>query len=105
VSIGQPDKIRSELHDRPHLLEFAIKIGPMPDVHLGTQVFDLAFNPKHDIVYTGLLNGHVKAFSYDNEGACSLKFDVRPTKKTARSLAINSDGLELYSVSKDKAIQ
>ncbi|CAE6494668.1 unnamed protein product [Rhizoctonia solani] len=76
----------------------------MPDVDLGTQVFDLAFNPKHDIVYTGLLDGHIKAFSYDDEGACSSKFDIRPTKKTARSLTTDPDGLELYSVSKDKSI-
>ncbi|CAE7192727.1 unnamed protein product [Rhizoctonia solani] len=76
----------------------------MPDVDLGAQVFDLAFNPTHDIVYTGLLNGHVKAFSYDNEGTCTPKFDIRPTKKTARSLATDSEGLELYSVSKDRSI-
>ncbi|KAJ1301132.1 hypothetical protein OPQ81_003544 [Rhizoctonia solani] len=76
----------------------------MPDIDLGTQVFDLAFNPKHDIVYTGLLNGHVKAFSYDDQGACTPKFDIRPTKKTARSLTTDSDGLELYSVSKDRSI-
>ncbi|KAH7337596.1 WD40-repeat-containing domain protein [Rhizoctonia solani] len=76
----------------------------MPDVDLGTQVFDLAFNPKHDIVYTGLLDGHIKAFSYDDEGTCTSKFDIRPTKKTARSLTTDSDGLELYSVSKDRSI-
>ncbi|CAE6531914.1 unnamed protein product [Rhizoctonia solani] len=70
-----------------------------------TEVFDLAFNPKHDIVYAGLLSGHVKAFSYDDEGTCIPKFDTRPTKKTARSLTTDSDGLELYSVSKDRSIQ
>jgi hypothetical protein len=77
----------------------------MPDLNLGTQVFDLVFSPTHDIVFTGLLTGHVKAFSYDEEGICTPKFAVRPTKKTARSLAINPAGLELYSVSKDRAIQ
>ncbi|EUC61358.1 WD repeat protein JIP5, putative [Rhizoctonia solani AG-3 Rhs1AP] len=81
-----------------------MKFGLMPDVDLGTQVFDLAFNPKHDIVYTGLLSGHVKAFAYDDEGICTPKFDIRPAKRTARSLATDSEGLELYSVSKDRSI-
>ncbi|KAF8752136.1 WD40 repeat-like protein [Rhizoctonia solani] len=76
----------------------------MPDVDLGTQVFDLIFNPKHDIVYAGLLSGHVKAFLYDNDGSCTPKFDIRPTKKTIRSLATDSEGQELYSVSKDRSI-
>ncbi|KAG9094058.1 WD repeat-containing protein jip5 [Ceratobasidium sp. 370] len=76
----------------------------MPDLNLGTQVFDLVFSPTHDIVFAGLLNGHVKAFSYNNDGICEPKFAVRPSKKTARSLAISPDGLELYSVSKDKSI-
>ena len=77
----------------------------MPDLRLGTQVFDFVFNPQHDIVYTGLLTGHVKAFSYNDAGECTPKFSLRPTKKTSRSLAINPDGLELYSVSKDRSIQ
>ncbi|KAB5588568.1 hypothetical protein CTheo_7993 [Ceratobasidium theobromae] len=76
----------------------------MPDIHLDAQVFDLAFNPRHDLVYAGLLNGHIKTFSYDNDGACTPKFDIRPTKKTVRSLATSPDGLELYGVSKDKSI-
>lgn len=77
----------------------------MPDLHLGTQVFDFVFNPQHDTVYTGLLTGHVKAFSYNDAGECTSKFSLRPTKKTTRSLATNPDGLELYSVSKDRSIQ
>lgn len=77
----------------------------MPDLHLGTQVFDFVFNPQHDTVYTGLLTGHVKSFSYDDVGECTPTFSLRPTKKTIRSIAINPDGLELYSVSKDKSIQ
>ncbi|CAE6473217.1 unnamed protein product [Rhizoctonia solani] len=85
--------------------EFAMKFGLMSDVDLGTQVFDLAFNPKHDIVYVGLLSGHVKAFAYNDEGTCTPKFDVRPAKRTARSLATDLEGLELYSVSKDRLIQ
>ncbi|CAE6371184.1 unnamed protein product [Rhizoctonia solani] len=76
----------------------------MPDVDLGAQVFDLVFNPKNDIVYVGLLNGHVKAFSYDDEGSCTPKFDIRTTKKTVRSLTTGPEGRELYSVSKDKSI-
>ncbi|KAL5639762.1 hypothetical protein ACGC1H_006368 [Rhizoctonia solani] len=81
-----------------------MKFGLMSDVDLGTQVFDLAFNPKHDIAYAGLLSGHVKAFAYDDEGTCTPKFDVRPAKRTARSLATDLEGLELYSVSKDRSI-
>ncbi|CEL54946.1 WD repeat-containing protein JIP5 OS=Laccaria bicolor (strain S238N-H82 / ATCC MYA-4686) GN=JIP5 PE=3 SV=1 [Rhizoctonia solani AG-1 IB] len=76
----------------------------MPDLDLGTQVFDLVFNPKHDIVYTGLLSGHVKAFSYHDDGSCTPKFDVRATKKTVRSLVVDSEGRELFSVSKDRSI-
>ncbi|CUA70975.1 WD repeat-containing protein JIP5 [Coprinopsis cinerea okayama7 len=81
-----------------------MKFGFMPDVDLGSQVFDLAFNPKHDIVYTGLLNGHIKAFAYDDQGTCTSKFDIRPTKRSARSLGVDQEGLELYSVSKDRSI-
>ncbi|KAG8730073.1 WD repeat-containing protein jip5, partial [Ceratobasidium sp. 428] len=76
----------------------------MPDLNLGTQVFDLAFSPTHDVVFTGLLTGHVKAFSYGEDGTCEPKFSVRPAKKTIRSVAVNADGLELYSVSKDRFI-
>ncbi|KAG8744546.1 WD repeat-containing protein jip5 [Ceratobasidium sp. 414] len=76
----------------------------MPDLDLGTQVFDLVFSPTHDIVFAGLLTGHVKALSYNDDGTCEPKFAVRTSKKTARSLAISPDGLELYSVSKDKSI-
>ncbi|CUA71935.1 WD repeat-containing protein JIP5 [Coprinopsis cinerea okayama7 len=81
-----------------------MKFGFMPDVDLGSQVFDLAFNPKHDIVYTGLLDGHIKAFAYDDQGTCTSKFDIRPTKRSARSLGVDQEGLELYSVSKDRSI-
>ncbi|CAE6365975.1 unnamed protein product [Rhizoctonia solani] len=81
-----------------------MKFGFMPDVDLGSQVFDLAFNPKHNIVYTGLLNGHIKAFAYDDQGTCTSKFDLRPTKRSARSLVVDMEGLELYSVSKDRSI-
>ncbi|QRV98957.1 WD repeat-containing protein [Ceratobasidium sp. AG-Ba] len=76
----------------------------MPDLNLGTQVFDLTFSPTHDVVFTGLLTGHVKAFSYDDEGKCEPKFSVRPAKKTARTLAVNPDGTELYCGSKDRSI-
>ena len=77
----------------------------MPEISVGAQIFDLVFHPTHSIVYTGLLTGHVKAFSYDDQGNHKRAFSVRPSKRSCRGLAINRDGSHLYAVGKSQALK
>jgi hypothetical protein len=76
----------------------------MPDIPVGGQVFDLAFHPTHSTVYTGLLTGEVKAFQYDEQGASSLSFAIKPSKRSCRTLSLNADGSRLWAGGKGKAI-
>jgi hypothetical protein len=65
----------------------------MPDIKLRNQPFDLAFHPSESVFYSSLLTGEVKAWRYDQETGESTKgWSTRPTKKTARALAIESGG-------------
>ncbi|KAJ7628543.1 WD40-repeat-containing domain protein [Roridomyces roridus] len=75
----------------------------MPDIPLGAQVFDLVFHPSHSTVYTALLTGQVKAFTFD-QNTHKKSFSVRPSKRSCRTLAINDDGSRLYAAGKAKAI-
>ena len=77
----------------------------MPDIPVGSQIFDLIFHPTHPTVYTGLLDGQVKAFSYDEQGNYDSKFQLKPTKKSCRGLAISPDGSKLWATGKAKALQ
>ncbi|KAI0267431.1 WD40 repeat-like protein [Gloeopeniophorella convolvens] len=76
----------------------------MPDIAQGAQIFDLAFHPTETVVYTGLLNGKVKAFSYDDDGAHKPAFDLRISKRSCRGLALSPDGASLFAVGKNKSI-
>ena len=77
----------------------------MPDIPVGAQIFDLAFDPTHPTVYTALLNGEIKAFTYDEQGGYESKFTVRTSKKSCRGLTMSEDGAQLYAVGKGKAFQ
>ena len=77
----------------------------MPDIPIGSFVTDLAFHPTESVVYASLLNGKVKAFSYDEEGKHEAGFECRPAKRACRGLEVSSDGASLYVVGKSKAIQ
>lgn len=69
----------------------------MPDIKLRNQPFDLTFHPSEPLVYASLLTGEVKSWRYDNEtGEASKAWSVRPTKKTARALAVEADGKGLW---------
>lgn len=81
------------------------RLAKMPDIPVGSQVFDLAFHPHHDIVFTGLLTGGIKAHSYDEQGSFSEVFDLRPSKRSCRGLAMNADGSHLWAVGMAKALQ
>ncbi|TFL03891.1 WD40-repeat-containing domain protein [Pterulicium gracile] len=76
----------------------------MPNIQTGGQVFDLAFHPTHETVYTALLTGEVKAFQYDEQGNSTLSFEAKPSKKSCRGLSLTRDGAKLWSVGKGKAI-
>lgn len=77
----------------------------MPVVPVGSQIFDLAFHPTSSVVYTGLLNGKVKAFTYDEQGVHSAAFELRISKRSCRGLALSPDGASLYAVGKNKTMQ
>jgi len=77
----------------------------MPEIPVGAQVFDVVFHPTFSTVYTGLLTGHVKAFSYDNQGNHKPAFSVRPSKSSCRGLSLDQDGSHLYAVGKGKSLK
>ncbi|TFY75075.1 hypothetical protein EWM64_g8939 [Hericium alpestre] len=52
----------------------------MPDIPVGSQIFDVVFHPTSSIVYTGLLTGEVKAFGYDEQGQHDARFSIKPGK-------------------------
>lgn len=76
----------------------------MPDIPVGSQIFDLAFHPTHSTVYTGLLNGKVKAFRYDEQGQHEESFVLRPSKRSCRCLDTSEDGSRLWATGKAKVI-
>jgi hypothetical protein len=77
----------------------------MPVIPVGSQIFDLAFHPSSNVVYTGLLNGKVKAFTYDDQGTHSEAFSLRISKRSCRGLALSPDGSSLYAVGKNRTLQ
>ncbi|OCF43115.1 WD-repeat protein JIP5 [Kwoniella heveanensis CBS 569] len=69
----------------------------MPDIKLKNQPFDLAFHPTESIVFSSLLTGEVKAWRYDDdEGSTSSSWTVRPSKRTARTLAVEEGGANVW---------
>ena len=77
----------------------------MPVIPVGSQIFDLAFHPTSDVVFTGLLDGKVKAFNYDEQGAYSIAMSLRISKRSCRGLALSPDGSSLYAVGKARSLQ
>ncbi|KAF8452491.1 WD40-repeat-containing domain protein [Boletus edulis BED1] len=76
----------------------------MPDIQVGSQIFDLAFHPSNTTVYTGLLNGSVKAFQYDEQGQHHQSFSLRPSRRSCRCLTTDQDGSHLFAAGKAKSI-
>ncbi|KAK7050019.1 hypothetical protein VNI00_005450 [Paramarasmius palmivorus] len=76
----------------------------MPDVSVGSQIFDLVFHPSHPTAYTALLSGKVKAITYDQDGNHKQQFSVKTSQKSCRGITINDDGSRLYTGGKGKAI-
>lgn len=69
----------------------------MPDIKLRNQPFDLVFHPSEPVVYGSLLTGEVKSWKYDDAtGETTKLWSVRPTKKTARALAVEADGKAMW---------
>jgi WD repeat-containing protein 55 len=77
----------------------------MPEIPVGAQIFDVVFHPRFSTVYTGLLTGYVKAFSYDDQGNHKPAFSVRPSKSSCRGLSLDQDGSHLYAVGKGKSLR
>jgi len=77
----------------------------MPEISVGAQIFDVVFHPHRPIVYTGLLTGHIKSYSYNDQGAATPIFSVRPSKRSCRGLSLNAEGSKLYAVGKAKTLK
>ncbi len=77
----------------------------MPDISVGSQIFDLVFHPSHSTAYTALLSGKVKAYSYDQEGNSKQTVSVKISQKSCRGITIDEDGGRLYTVGKGKGLQ
>lgn len=77
----------------------------MPAIHVGSQIFDVVFHPTLSIAYIGLLDGHIKAFAYNEQGYHKALFSLRPVKKSCRGLSPDEDGSHLYAVGKGRALR
>jgi hypothetical protein len=92
----------------PYLLELLFHhhslSGKMPDIPVGEQILDLAFHPVHSTVYTALITGEVKSYTYDENGEHRSGFTERPSKKSCRSLAMDEGGDKLWVAGKSKDI-
>ncbi len=72
------------------ILEFKTqrsKISAMPDVSVGSQIFDIAFHPTHCTAYAALLTGKVKAISYDHQGRSKETFSVSVSQRSCRGIS------------------
>ncbi|KAK0205496.1 WD40-repeat-containing domain protein [Desarmillaria ectypa] len=76
----------------------------MPDVSVGSQIFDIVFHPTHCTAYAALLSGQVKAISYDHQGRSKESFSVSVSQRSCRGISINGDGSNIYVVGKGKAL-
>ncbi|TYJ57532.1 WD repeat-containing protein JIP5 [Cryptococcus floricola] len=65
----------------------------MPDITLKNQPFDVEFHPTEPVLFASLLTGQVQSWRYDDQtGETSAGWNVRPSKRTARALAIEEGG-------------
>ncbi|KAL7420308.1 WD repeat-containing protein jip5 [Cryptotrichosporon argae] len=77
----------------------------MAEIKLRNQPFDLAFHPTASVLYTSLLTGEVKAFRYDDAtGSTSAGWSVRPSRRTARALAVEEGGEHIWVGGKSGAL-
>ena len=104
MNLSTPSQIGANLPIWPTRPLFDV-FSSMPEIPVGAQIFDVVFHPTFSTVYTGLLTGHVKAFSYDSQGNHKSAFSVRPSKKSCRGLSLDQDGSHLYAVGKGKALR
>ena len=77
----------------------------MPAIRIGTQIFDIVFHPTLSITYIALLDGHIKAFAYNDHGNHKALFSLRPAKKSCRGLSLDQDGSHLFAVGKGRALR
>ncbi|KAF7319414.1 Protein monoubiquitination-related protein [Mycena chlorophos] len=75
----------------------------MPDIPVGSQIFDVVFHPTASTVYTALLSGQVKAFRFAPD-AHEEVFAARPSKRSCRALTLDDRGERLFAGGKAKAI-
>jgi len=78
--------------------------NPPKKLTFDSQVFDLAFHPKNEIVAAGLLTGEVFCYKYFVEKENELKYKLSEHKKSCRSLEFSLDGSKLYTASLDQSI-
>lgn len=76
----------------------------MPDISTASQIFDLVFHPTQSVVYSALLSGQVKAFSYNDQGGYARQFSLALSNKSCRGLDTSDDGGHLWAVGKSRAL-
>lgn len=82
------------------------KIGDTPqDIRLEAIANTVALHPSRDMLVCGDVDGDVYAFSYScTEGENRELWSSGHHLKSCRQVRFSEDGLELYSVSRDKAV-
>ncbi|XP_041634781.1 WD repeat-containing protein 55 [Cheilinus undulatus] len=75
------------------------------DIRLEAIANTVALHPSRDVLVVGDVDGDVYAYSYScTEGANKELWSSGHHMKSCRQVRFSSDGLKLYSVSKDKAV-
>ncbi|KAF9256010.1 WD40 repeat-like protein [Marasmius fiardii PR-910] len=76
----------------------------MPEISVGSQIFDLVFHPTQATLYTALLSGEVKGITYTREGKHQQQFSIKVSQKSCRGVTLNEDGTKLYVAGKGKGM-
>lgn len=78
--------------------------NPPKQIIFESQVFDLTFHPKENLVAAGLLSGDVFCYKYSVEEKNELKFHSNHHNKSCRTLQFSENGDKLFTASLDKSI-
>ncbi|KAL0234987.1 hypothetical protein GEMRC1_001569 [Eukaryota sp. GEM-RC1] len=75
-------------------------------IHSKQPIFDVQCHPSQPLLAVGVFGGIVRVFRYAAEpDTPQLVANLKPHKKSIRSLSFSADGTTLYTGSKDKAIK
>lgn len=75
------------------------------DLKFDDLVVDICFHPNREVIAAGHIGGNVTIHTYSTTGENNELMNLEHHKKACRALKFSSDGIHLYTASKDKSIQ